>query len=91
DGQRPTDEVRREIAAHGVSVIHIKKINSEWQLVENSRFNRRITGSTSMEIRGPARGSELLKTRFSPTGTEARGTLNNCGSGLTPWNTYLTA
>ncbi|MGN0921016.1 MAG: PhoX family protein [Cellvibrio sp.] len=91
DGQRPTDEVRREIAAHGVSVIHIKKINSEWQLVENSRFNRRITGSTPMEIRGPARGSELLKTRFSPTGTEARGTLNNCGSGLTPWNTYLTA
>lgn len=91
EGKRPTDEVRKEIAAHGVSVIHIKQSAGQWQVVERSPFNRRITGATPMEIRGPARGSSLLRTKYSPSGTETRGTLNNCGSGLTPWHTYLTA
>src|SRR5690606_33701677 len=32
----------------------------------------------------------LLVTKYSADGTKARGTLNNCGTGKTPWNTYLT-
>lgn len=91
DGRRPTDEVRKEIAGHGVSVIHIRKTNNEWAVVEGSVFNRRITGATPMAIRGPAMGSPKMATRYSPDGTATRGTLNNCGSGLTPWHTYLTA
>ena len=90
-GKRPTDEVRKEMAAHGVSIVHIRKVDGEWQVVENSVFNRRITGATPMDIRGPAMGSTKMITRYSPSGTETRGTLNNCGSGLTPWNTYLSA
>jgi secreted PhoX family phosphatase len=90
-GKRPTDEVRKEIAGHGVSVIHIRKTNNQWDVVEGSVFNRRITGSTPMEIRGPAMGSPKMVTKYSPDGTQTRGTLNNCGSGLTPWNTYLAA
>jgi secreted PhoX family phosphatase len=88
---RPADEVRKEIAAHGVSVIHIRKSGSQWELVNGSPFNRRITGATPMDIRGPAAGSPLLATKYSPNGTSTRGTLNNCGMGATPWNTYLTA
>ncbi len=42
-----------------------------------------------MEITGPARGHDLLKTAADPTGTTSLGTWNNCGSGRTPWGTYL--
>ncbi|MCE6983130.1 DUF839 domain-containing protein, partial [Pseudomonas frederiksbergensis] len=41
-------------------------------------------------IAGPLRGSDHVKTRFSKSGTQARGTNNNCGNGYTPWGTYLT-
>lgn len=88
--QRPTDEVNKEIAAHGVSIVEINKnTNGDWQII-NGVYNRRITADTPMEIRGPVRGSDLVKTRYSPAGIEARGTINNCGNGYTPWGTYLT-
>lgn len=92
DGSRPADEVRKEIAAHGVSVVHIKQdANGEWDVVFGSPLNRRVTGGTEMEIRGPLRGYHKLFTKFSPNGTRTRGTLNNCSMGPTPWGTYLTA
>ena len=43
-----------------------------------------------MEITGPVRGDDLVRTRFSPDGVRCRGTLNNCANGYTPWGTYLT-
>ncbi|KMQ75778.1 PhoX family protein [Marinobacter subterrani] len=91
-GVRPADEVRKEIAAHGVSVVHIKQ-DSEgtWDIVFGSPFNRRITGNTEMDIRGPVRGYNKLITKYSPNATETRGTLNNCSMGPTPWGTYLAA
>lgn len=91
DGSRPIeDEVRKEVASHGVSVVEIaKRRDGEWQTVR-SRFNRRITAQTVMEFTGPARGSDLLRTKYSPKGTKSRGTLNNCANGFTPWDTYIT-
>ncbi|MDO8843747.1 MAG: PhoX family phosphatase [Methylicorpusculum sp.] len=91
NGQRPTDEVRKEIAGHGVSVVEVKKdaVSGEWNVV-NGRYNRRVTAETHSDIRGPVRGSDLVKTLYSPNGTTARGTINNCGNGYTPWGTYLT-
>ena len=92
DGARPDDEVRKEVAAHGVSVIHIKRQgDGEWSVVHGSSYNRRITGGTEMDIRGPLRGFDKLQTKFSTDGTRTRGTLNNCSMGPTPWGTYLTA
>lgn len=88
---RPADEVRKEIAAHGVSVIHIRKNGSTWEVVNGSPFNRRVTSGTPMDIRGPAAGDAKLATKYSPNGTATRGTINNCGMGATPWHTYLTA
>ncbi|SSV48652.1 PhoX family protein [Acinetobacter nosocomialis] len=92
DGRRPEDEVIRETNAHGVSVVHIKKdpTTQKVEVVKNSIFNRRITGSTVMDFAGAATGSNLLSTRFSPAGRQTRGTHNNCGNGYTPWGTYLT-
>ena len=36
-----------------------------------------------------ARGHDLLKTAADPHGVQSLGTWNNCGSGRTPWGTYL--
>ncbi|WP_146042456.1 alkaline phosphatase PhoX, partial [Vibrio vulnificus] len=84
------DEVRKEINAHGVSVVRIQLDNDVWKMVDSDPLNRRYTGATVMDISGPMAYSSHLVTRFSPDGSQARGTLNNCGNGYTPWGTYLT-
>ncbi len=90
DGKRPADEVLTELNAHGVSIVRIQRqANGQWIIVPDYR-NRRITGLTEIEIAGPVRGDDKVKTPFSPDGTRTRGTLNNCAHGVTPWNTYLT-
>ena len=90
-GPRPEAEVVKEIEAHGVSIIELGKTAGKFGYLKTSTFNRRITGSTLMELTGPARGSVFTKTVFSPAGTQTRGTINNCGNGYTPWGTYLAA
>ena len=86
------DEVRKEQRAHGVSCIEIVRddASGRFTVVQDSPFNRRITALTPMDLRGPAAGSDLLVTKYSPNGMEGRGTLNNCANGYTPWGTYLT-
>jgi secreted PhoX family phosphatase len=78
-------------AAQGVSVIEIARVGGRWQLVKDSRYNRRITAQTPIDIGGPARGAALLRTQADPDGVRALGTFGNCAGGETPWGTYLTA
>ncbi|PPS46083.1 Tat pathway signal protein [Chroococcidiopsis sp. TS-821] len=90
DGTRETDQVLKEMNGHGVTITRIsRQSDGSWKVVRDPR-NRRITALTPMEIRGPVRGSDLVKTKYSPDGTRTRGTINNCAHGVTPWNTYLT-
>ena len=86
---RNADDVRKGKAGHGVSVVEIAEIDGRWSIVLDSPYNRRITADTPMEITGPARGHDLVKTAADPNGTMSRGTWNNCGNGRTPWGTYL--
>ncbi|ACB33919.1 protein of unknown function DUF839 [Leptothrix cholodnii SP-6] len=86
---RPIAEVDKEVAIHGISVVEVKKTGANWGYVQASGFNRRFTALTEVDITGPARGDALLVTPYAPTGLVTRGTLNNCGSGRTPWGTYL--
>jgi secreted PhoX family phosphatase len=87
---RPAAEVDKEVALHGVSVVEIRKLDNKWEYVKGSAFNRRVTPLTDIEISGPARGNALLVTKYATNGTKTRGTLNNCGTGKTPWGTLLT-
>ena len=87
---RPAAEVDKETAIHGVAVIEVAKTAGKWSYLPGSAKNFRLTALTPIDISGPARGSSQLVTKFSPTGTKTRGTLNNCGTGKTPWGTFLT-
>ena len=89
---RVAAEVDKEVNAHGVTVCEVKRdaSGSAMSMVRGSKFNRRITSATPMDFAGPVRGSNLVKTKYSPDGTTTRGTNNNCANGYTPWGTYLT-
>ena len=87
---RPAAEADKEIPAHGVSIVEVRKVSGRFAYDKASSFNRRVTPLTPVQINGVARGNALMKTRFSTTGNDARGTINNCGTGYTPWGTFLT-
>ena len=84
------EKVKKAQAAHGVTVIEVRETAGTWEVIRPSRFARRFTGNTPMTIAGPAAGHAMMKTAADAAGTRALGTLNNCGSGITPWGTYLT-
>ncbi|MXZ83260.1 MAG: DUF839 domain-containing protein, partial [Synechococcus sp. SB0666_bin_14] len=84
------DDVRKGMNAHGVSVMEIRRDARGWRVVKDSPLNRRITLESPMDITGPGRGHDLLKTREDPQAALILGTFNNCGNGRTPWGTYLT-
>ena len=87
---RPVSEADKEIPAHGVSVVEVSKVSGQFAYQQGSPLNRRITPLTPMQLNGVARGNALTKTKFSAAGTDCRGTINNCGTGYTPWGTFLT-
>ncbi len=84
------EKVRKSQAAHGVSVIEVTRKGAQWEVVRPSPWARRITAATPMALSGPAAGHALMRTSADPVGQRVLGTLNNCGSGITPWGTYLT-
>ncbi|WP_137136852.1 PhoX family phosphatase [Rhizobium sp. FKY42] len=85
------EQVDVEMAAHGGTIVEIRKQNGKWQVIADGKMNRRITSNTPMQITGPAAGHDRLKTAADPTGTKVFGTLNNCAGGVTPWGTYIMA
>lgn len=87
---RPGAEVDKEVAIHGISVVEVKKTGATWATVNSSPFNFRLTPLSEIEISGPARGNPLLVTKYSTSGLRTRGTINNCGTGKTPWGSFLT-
>ena len=90
--RRLASDIRREVNCHGVAVVEMKRRANGmgYEMVPNSKYNRRITSSTTSQLAGPVAGSDLVKTKFDPTGFQTRGINNNCGAGLSPWGTYLT-
>ena len=86
---RKASEVDKELMIHGLSVIEVEAQSGRWAYKPGSRLNRRVTTMSDAAIHGPARGSDHLVTRYSAEATRSRGTLNNCGTGKTPWGTFV--
>ena len=81
-----------DIAAHGLSVVEVKKQpNQQWQVLQDSKLNRRITPQTEMKMTGDGAGHSRLRTAMSQDGIKTFGTYGNCAGGFTPWGTILTA
>ena len=93
-GTRPALEALKEMNHHGVSIVEINKGSAGWAVKLDSAYNRRVNAQTVARVAGPAAElaniKALLATKYDPTGATARGTLNNCGTGYTPWGTFLT-
>jgi secreted PhoX family phosphatase len=79
------------MAAQGFSIVEIEKAGSSWRVIDDSKYNRRISANTPMRASGPAAGHPRMRTRDDPSGTRPVGTFNNCAGGVTLWNTILTA
>ena len=79
-------KVDKALAAHGVTVVEVEMDRrGRWRNVD-SGLNRRVTGATPMSFSGPVGLDHPMLQTSDPT---ARGTLNNCSHGYTPWGTYL--
>ncbi len=85
------EQIDIEIAAQGASLVELEQQSGRWKVCRNSALNRRITPWTPMRMDGPAAGSHRLATLLSKSGFATLGSYANCGGGLTPWGTVLSA
>lgn len=85
------EQVDVEMAAHGGTIVEIRKEGGKWQVVRDGKLNRRIMSTTEMALSGPVAGHDRVKTNADPSGARVIGTLNNCAGGVTPWGTYVMA
>lgn len=86
EGKMTVEKARKHQHAHGVSVIAVAAgDDGSWTNVD-SEFNRRVHVNTPVRFSGPVKGDHPKLVAKTP----ARGTLNNCSMGHTPWGTYVT-
>ncbi|MGE0761780.1 MAG: PhoX family phosphatase [Bdellovibrionales bacterium] len=78
---RQREDVIKEMKEVGGSLVHIVQKDGRWQVVKNSKFNRRLDAHTPIPFVSarPIAGQKV-----------AMGTLANCAGGVTPWGTLLT-
>jgi secreted PhoX family phosphatase len=85
--RKTKEQIAREKAGVGGSIIRVRKQDGSWSFVENDEHNRRLDATTPMGVTGPAAGSPEMQMEGK---SEVIGTFANCSGGVTPWNTVLT-
>jgi secreted PhoX family phosphatase len=75
-------QVDSEMKRVGGSLLHIKNTAEHWEIVKNSKHNKRWDAKTPIPFAANA---------VVDGARTAIGTLANCAGGVTPWNTFLTA
>ena len=80
-------QIALEQAAVGNSIVHLRKDgDGVWQVVQGSRYNRRVTATEPrLDFTGPLAGNPA----YPGIGATANGSLANCSGGITPWGTAL--
>lgn len=53
-GPLSKEQIDIEMAAHGGTIVEIRKADGKWQVVRDGKLNRRVTVNTEMELTGPA-------------------------------------
>lgn len=79
---RSKKEIESEQKMVGGSILHIKNESQKWSVIKNSKFNRRLDGTTRIPF---SNSTKIFGV------SEAVGTVANCAGGKTPWNTFLTS
>lgn len=77
---RTAAQVEMDRKAVGGSINHIRKLEGQWRLVGDSKYNRRLDAFTKIPF---------VSERPILGHTEAIGTFANCAGGVTPWGTVL--
>ena len=78
--KKTLDQINIEKRSLGGSILEINKSESEWNLVFDSKYNRRLDAFTKIPFLwdDPIMGTD-----------HAIGTFANCAGGVTPWGTFL--
>lgn len=79
--ERTKQNIDLERLEVGGSLLEVKKENGDWKVVPNSKYNRRLDGTTKIPFAWED------KIAGSDHGI---GTMGNCAGGKTPWGTILT-
>ena len=61
------EKVAKAQAAHGVSVIEVRREGDAWRIVRPSRYARRVTADTPIAISGPAGAQPVVLARSGET------------------------
>lgn len=79
--KKSKEQARIEQENIGGSLVHIKEENGQWKPVVGSKYNRRMTARTEIQLisEKPIQGKMM-----------ALGTFANCAGGVTPWKNILT-
>lgn len=73
-------KIRKSQAAHGVSVMEVRKVSGKWGVQKSSPFGRRVTVNTPVRISGAAAGHPLLQSKvysIQATGSVDSGAMSN--------------
>ncbi|WP_257348572.1 PhoX family protein [Pseudalkalibacillus decolorationis] len=78
-------QIQTVLYNQGGSIIEVVKGKNGWQLDTTSKFARRVSGLTPIQLTGPAKNSHAIGSV-----SMVQGTFANCSGGKTLWDTLLT-